>query len=115
MRKKNYKGRCEKQSLNKCETVCKTYDAVQTAYAKKLQADKGIVSFRCNVFLEGLTEGEYTTDFVCVKEDGENMVRECIFRKNLVRTKTAELLDISRQYWLKHGVKDWGVVIDAKE
>lgn len=33
MRKKNYKGRCEKRKLSKCEGVCKTYDVIQYAYA----------------------------------------------------------------------------------
>ncbi len=28
MRKKNYKGRCEKRSVPKCEGICKTYDAL---------------------------------------------------------------------------------------
>ena len=27
---------------------------------------------------------------------------------------TAKLLDASRDYWLKHGVTDWGLVVDAK-
>ena len=33
MRKKNYKGRCEKQTLEKFTTVCKTYEPIQSAYA----------------------------------------------------------------------------------
>ena len=37
MRKKNYKGRCEKQSLDKFTTVCKTYEPLQTAYALLVQ------------------------------------------------------------------------------
>ena len=32
MRKKNYKGRCEKRKLDKCQGVCKTYDDIQYAY-----------------------------------------------------------------------------------
>ena len=36
MRKKNYKGRCEKQTLEKFVTICKTYDPIQTAYANAL-------------------------------------------------------------------------------
>jgi len=64
--------------------------------------------------MDGLAEGEYTTDFVCTKADGDLMVRECVFRKNLLRPTTAKLLDVSRDYWLKHGVTDWGLVVDAK-
>lgn len=29
MRKKNFKGRCEKRRLSKCEDVCRTFDAIQ--------------------------------------------------------------------------------------
>ena len=32
MRKKNFKGRCEKRRLPKCEDVCRTYDGIQYAY-----------------------------------------------------------------------------------
>ena len=49
MRKKNYKGHCEKRKLSKCESVCKTYDALQYAYADMLEADNDIVEIRCNV------------------------------------------------------------------
>lgn len=54
MRKKNFKGRCEKRKLSKCEGVCKTYDALQYAYADMLEADNDIVEIRCNVQLEGM-------------------------------------------------------------
>ena len=38
MRKKNFKGRCEKRAIAKCNEVCRTYDAIQYAYADILQA-----------------------------------------------------------------------------
>lgn len=115
MRKKNYKGRCEKRALSKCESICKTYDKIQYAFADILQADSDIKEFRCNVLLDGLLEGEYTSDFVCIKSNGDYMVRECVFRKLLTKPLTVKLLDVSREYWLKHGVTDWGLVIDAEE
>ena len=31
LKKKNYKGGCEKRKLPKCEGVCKTYNAIQYA------------------------------------------------------------------------------------
>lgn len=31
MRKRNYKGRCEKRNLSKCKEVCKTFDAIGSA------------------------------------------------------------------------------------
>ena len=80
MRKKNFKGRCEKRVLGKCAEVCRTYDAIQYAYADLLQASNEVVEIRCNVLLDGLEVGEYTSDFVCTKADGDLMVRECVFR-----------------------------------
>lgn len=115
MRKKNYKGRCEKRTLSKCKEVCKTYDAIQAAYAEVLQECDEVKEIRCNVLLDGLEIGEYTSDFVCVKPDGDLMVRECVFRKFLMKPMTVKLLDASKQYWQNHGVSDWGLVIDAEE
>ena len=40
MRKKSYKGRCEKRSLPKCPSICKTYDAIQSVYTDMLQSDE---------------------------------------------------------------------------
>ena len=43
MRKKNFKGRCEKRVLGKCAEVCRTYDPVQYAYADLLQASDEVL------------------------------------------------------------------------
>lgn len=59
MRKKNYKGRCEKRTLSKCQDICRTYDLIQSAYADELQTDSNIAEIRCNVLLDGLDIGEY--------------------------------------------------------
>lgn len=115
MRKKNYKGRCEKRRIGKCDGICRTYDAIQSAYADILQADESIREIRCNVLLDGLLEGEYTSDFFCVKTDGDVMVRECVQRKFLMKPMTVKLLDASRGYWLRRGVKNWGIVIDEEK
>ena len=115
MRKKGFKGRCEKRIISKCKDVCRTYDAIQFAYADILQADDTIREIRCNVPLDGLPEGEYTSDFVCIKIDGDMLVRECVQRKHLLKPLTVKLLDISREYWLRHGVTDWGLIIDAEK
>ena len=115
MRKKNYKGRCEKKTLGKCQGICKIYDAIQSRYADMLQADPNTREFRCNVLLDGQDTEEYTTDFVCILENGDMIVRECVSRDRLTKPMTAKLLDISRNYWLNHGVSDWGVVINAEE
>lgn len=101
MRKKNFKGRCEKRSLEKFITICKTYDTIQSAYANILVKNKDIAEVRCNVVLDG-DSSEYMTDYVCTKTNGDLMVRECISRKLLSRPQMAEMMDMSRTYWLRH-------------
>ena len=112
MIKKNFKGRCRKWKLKKCKDVMMAYSDIQAAYAEKLEKDDGVKEFQCNVLLDSLEEGEYTSDFLCVKADGDFMVRECVERKFLMKPRTVKLLDASRDYWMRHGVKDWGLVID---
>ncbi len=110
MRQKNFKGgRCTKRKLKKCEEVAKTYDKIQTAYADVLDRDPNIKSIRCNVHLDG---EDYMTDFLCTKQDGDLMVRECVFRGKLSLPRTCKLLDISREYWRKRGVTDWAIVVE---
>jgi len=115
VRKKGYKGRCEKRVISKCEGVFRSYDPIQSVYADMLQADDSIREIRCNVPLDGLEEGEYTSDFLCIKSDGDMMIRECVQRKLLTKPMTIKLLDASREYWLRHGVTDWGLVINAEK
>jgi len=50
-----------------------------------------------------------------VKADHDLMVRECVNRKFLTKPMTVKLLDASRVYWLKHGVTDWGLVVNAEK
>ncbi len=114
MRKQGYKGRCEKRMIVKCTEVCKIYDPIQSSYADLLQADERIREIRCNVPMDGLEIGSYTTDFLCVKTDGDLLVRECVCRRYLTKPMTVVLLDASRDYWLRHGVTDWGLVIDEE-
>ena len=112
---KNHADRCEKVSFSKHPGVCRTYSDIQLAYAQQLQADENIAEFRCNVPLEDfeLTDGAYTTDFVCTTITGEVLVRECIKRNLTERPKTIKMLDASREYWAQRGINDWGLVIDA--
>lgn len=115
MRKKNYKGmKVTKRMLSKCEGVCRTYDAIQYAYADLLSKAEDVQSFRVNVLLEGLQEGDYTSDFVIVKTDGGLMIRECVSRRHLTKPMTTKLLDASRNYWKSHGVSDWGIVVEKE-
>ena len=112
MRKANFKGKCQKRSLTKCKDVCRTYDDIQSAYADVLEQREDIVDFSCNVLLDGLDIGAYTSDFVCTKANGEIMVRECLWRKHITKPMTARLLDAAKDYWFERGVTDWGLVVD---
>lgn len=114
MRKKNFKGRCKKRTISKCEDVCRTFDSIQYAYADILQASEEIKEIRCNVLMDGLSIGEYTSDFVCIKTNGDLLVRECVDRRFLTKPLTVKLLDASRLYWLRRGVTDWGLVINEE-
>lgn len=116
MRNKNYKGKCIKQSLPKFSSICRTYDDLQNSYAIKLSEDEEVKEVQCNVLLEEISEGEFTTDFVIRMQDGTVAVRECVLRSNLLRPRMVKLLDLSQRYWLQRGVNDWKVVInDAEE
>ena len=113
MRQKNFKGgRCVKRKLKKCEEIAKTYDKIPTAYAVVLDRDPNVKNIRCNVPLDG---EDYMTDFLCTKQDGDLMVRECVFRSKLSLPRTCKLLDISREYWLKRGVTDWAIVVEKED
>lgn len=116
MRKKNYKGvKCTKRYVEKCEDVCRTYGAIQYAYATLLSESDEVKSFKVNVLLEGIElDALYTSDFVIEKQNGDLMVRECVERSKLTRPLTCKLLDASREYWLGHGVLDWGIVIEKE-
>lgn len=116
MKKKSYKGsRCEKRAMGKCaDGVAKTFNAIESRYADKLEKNPDVKGFRCQVPLEGLELGEYCSDFVATKADGDLMVRECVFRKHLTKPMTARLLDASKGYWAKRGVTDWGIVVEKE-
>lgn len=114
MVKKNYKGRCIKLSLTKSKDVLKLYSKIQERCAVLFQEDEKITEIRCNVPLDGLSVGDYTSDFVCIKKNKDILVRECVRRCHLTKPMTVKLLDASRNYWLRHGVMDWGIVIDEE-
>ncbi len=100
MRKENYKGRTEKRKVSKCAGLCVTYDGLHKKLTDMLAEDKGIKEFRCNVLMDGVG---YTSDVVATAEDGHLIVYECAYRKTLIRPSVGKLLDLSREYWMKHG------------
>lgn len=111
MKKKNFKGRCVKRTIQKCRGVCRTYNDIQYAYADVL-AEMEIAEFQCNV---PILDGEYTTDFLCVKEGGDMFVRECVSRKKLSFPQTCKLLDASRNFWARRNITDWAIVVEKEE
>ncbi len=115
MYSKNYKGRCDKRKIDKCKSVIRCYDSIMTSYASLLEKDDEVVEVRVNVPLDDFSLGEFTTDFVCALNDGSLRVRECVFRDKVEHPIVVKKLDASRAYWLKRGVKDWGLVVDAVE
>ena len=112
MKPKDYKRtRCEKRAMSKyADGVARTYNTIEAKYAQTLQENPSVKEFRCQVLLEGLEIGEYCSDFVAAKADGGLMVRECVYRKHLTKPMTGRLLDASRDYWIRRGVADWGIV-----
>lgn len=110
MHQKVLKVRCTKQSLRKSDEVVRTYSTIQTALATILDKDSSVVSIKANVPFDGDELNDYVSDFVCQKKDGELMVRECVFRKQLTYPKACKELDLSRNYWLRRGVTDWAKI-----
>ena len=115
MRRRNYKGKCIKKASCKSKDICRTYDDIQLAFLNLLENDNNIMEIHCNVPLDDSEYGQYTTDFVCIKANNEFMVRECVFRKLISKPLTVKLLDISRNYWLKKGITDWGLVANEEK
>lgn len=101
MRKQKYKGRCEKRILSKSDEVCRFYSDLQSKYADKLDSDNGIKQIHCNVYL---CNSEYMSDFLCTRKNGDVFIRECVERRFLNKPMTIKMLDISRNYWLNHGI-----------
>jgi hypothetical protein len=115
MRNRNSQVRTTKRKLSKCNGVCRTYNAIQYAYADILEKDPSVISFECNVLLSDFEiEGEYTTDFVITNESGELAIRECVSRDLIGKPKNVKLMDASRRYWNRRGITDWGIVTNAK-
>ena len=99
MIKKNFKGRCEKRYSDKGQGVLKVYNDIQAKYILLLENNTEIKKIQCNVLLDE-------------KLNDDLIVRECVQKKYLTKPLTVKLLDFSRNYWLKRGIKDWGIVIN---
>ena len=69
-----------KRKISKCKDICRTYSSTEETYVDILEKDESVQEIRRHVLLDGLLEGEYTSDFVCIQIDGEIIVRECVQR-----------------------------------
>lgn len=114
MLKQDPKTRCDKKTLPKATDVCRCFSRLQSVYADMLQSNEQVESITCNMLLADLDIGAYTSDFVCKMIDGSLMVRECVERRYLTKPMTVGLLEASRDYWLRRGVSDWGIVTDRE-
>lgn len=115
MMRKNPKCKCEKRSVTKAASVCRLYSKLQSAYLDILQKMDSIETIQCNVPLDGLSVGAYTSDFLCKCKDGSFLVRECVERKFLAKPMTIALLDASRDFWTKRGISNWGIVTNQEK
>ena len=115
MRNRNTHDVTYKKKLTKCARVFRAFSDLQLRYGELLDRNDEILEIKANVLLKDFELGEtFTTDFVCTKQDGGLMVRECVYQKNLLRPSTIKGLDASRSYWLARGITDWGIVLDAQ-
>lgn len=113
MRNRNNHDLTFKKKLSKCDKVFRAFSELQVRYGDLLDRNDDISEVKANVLLKEFELGEnFTSDFVCTKKNGELMVRECVYKKNLLKPSTVKGLDESRRYWLNRGVKDWGIVLD---
>lgn len=114
MLRANIKLRCEKRAIAKAIGPCRLFSTLQSRYADILQAKADIKEIRCNYTLENFELGAYTSDFVCTKQDGSYMVRECVDRRHLAKPMTIRMLEASRRFWLSKGITDWGIVVNSE-
>ena len=115
MRKRKPKTTCLKKHIEKCNEIVRCYDRVQEVYADILQQDNHVVDVRCCVPFDDEEYGQYSSDFVCLKDTGEYMVRECCYRSQLLKPRMIKLLDFSQRYWRKNGISDWKVVVEKED
>ena len=115
MRNKNSHVVNIKRKLSKCNKVFVAFNELQLKYGEALESNEEILDIKSNVELTNFELGDnFTTDFLCTKRDGEMLVRECVYRKNLLKPAVIKMLDASRNYWKSRGIDNWGIVLDGK-
>lgn len=113
MRNKNSHTVTIKKKLSKCRLIFFAYNDLQYKYGCQLDEDSQIAEIKCNVPIDECELGDsYTTDFYCIKGNGDIIVRECVYKDKLLKPLTIKMLDASRNYWLSKGITDWGIVLN---
>ena len=116
MRNKNTHTITLKKKLSKCKAVFNAYNDLQYKCGDYLDASSEIAEIKCNVPIEDCElDGTYTTDFYCIKTNGEIFVRECVYKEKLVRPQVIKMLDASRNYWLSKGITEWGIILNESK
>lgn len=116
MRNRNTNVKCIRVSSKKSDKVCRCYSDIQLKYLELIEENDKIVKVELNVKLSIPSIKEsYSTDFLLTLDDGKVRIRECVYKKQLLRPTVVKLLDLSRNYWLSKGYSDWGIVINESE
>ena len=116
MRNKNTHSVTIKKKLNKCKLIFYAYNDLQLKYGEYLDSNDDIAEIKCNVSIDECELGDtYTTDFYCVKTNGDIVVRECVYKEKLLKPQVIKMLDASRNYWLSKGINDWGIVLNESK
>lgn len=77
MRNTNTRSKTLKRRINKSKNIFHAYSEIQWKYVDLLESNDDVVEIRFNVKLAGCKLGDnYTSNFVCVKSDGQLMNRE---------------------------------------
>lgn len=85
MRNSNTRSKTLKRKIKKSEKIFHAFSDVQCKYLESLEENDEVAEIRFNVKLVGFEFGDYyTSDFICIKGDGQLMIRECVLRKNLL-------------------------------
>lgn len=124
MHKQNFKGRHTILSLSKCiGGPARLLDKVAVEYAKKLQEDEQVESFRCHVPLKSpmyiLNDASYRecrmcSDFIIYFKDGHTGVRECAYTHTLKNNRVKSAMVLSKRYWEKLGIQDWAIITEEE-
>ena len=116
MRNMSSNVKCIRVSSKKSDKVCRCYSDLQLKYLELIEEDDKIVKVELNVKLSiSSIEESYSTDFLITLDDETVRIRECVYKKQLLRPTAVKLLDLSRNYWLSKGYSDWGIIINEKE